>query len=513
MRRWIIIAAVIVAAVLAWRVFAAGDASEQSEYRFSVIDRGDVVRAVSATGRLEPVGTVEIGSQLSGEVSEVLVDYNDRVEAGQVIARLDPDTFEQRALVAAADLDVQRANLAAAEAQLVSAQAELRDAERQYARQQELRERGISAEAALDTALSARDRARASVSTAEANITVATARVAQAEAALAGAEIDVERTHIRAPVNGVVVDRTVEVGQTVAASLQAPILFTIAEDLSRMQVEIQVDEADIGEIRESLPVRFTVDAFMERQFAGEVTQVRMQPLIESNVVTYTVIAETANARGQLLPGMTANVEIVLEERSDVLRAPNAALRWRALEGEGRGRGARGAPSGAARGGGGGPGGRLTAMIERLDLSEEQTARVQPMVETAQREMRAAFMAARESGDRAGVREAMRETLQTLLADIEPVLTPQQVELLSEIRAEAAARRGGGGRPGVVWILSTRGQPAPVRVRLGASDAERTEIVEVLEGELADGDQVITGGGEVEAAPAPRRGGGRMRRFP
>lgn len=518
MRRWLIVGAVAAAAVAGWMVFSRDGEDDAPAYRFGVADRGDVLDSVSATGRLEPVGTVEIGSQLSGQIEEILVDFNDIVTAGQVIARLDASTYDQRVQVDAADLAVQNANVLAAQAQLVSAQADLRSAQREFERQDELVERGVASESALDTARATLDRARAAVSSAEASIEVNRARVLQAEAALASSRIDLERAEIRSSVDGVVIDRAIEVGQTVAASLQAPVLFVIAEDLSRMQVEVSVDEADIGDVREGLPVRFTVDAYLDEEFDGEVTQVRIQPTVESNVVTYTVIAETDNPTARLLPGMTANAEIVLEERRDVLRAPNTALRWSPPEGAAVANGAGdGRPAGGPSGGGppgGGSGGRLQALVADLGLDAEQTAAVEAIGEDLRTRMQALFSEARAGGgDMESMRPRIAREMESALDQVAALLDADQRAQFAERRAEAESRRAAGPpQIGVVWTLDRRGRPSAVRVRLGVADAERTEIIEVLSGELADGAQVITGGGggSTSSSTAQRGGFGRGR---
>ncbi len=516
MRRWIIVAAALAVVVVAWRVFGGQAPDDAPPLRFGLVDRGDVVRSVAATGRLEPVGAVEVGSQLSGQIAEVLVDFNDPVEQGQIIARLDPSTFAQRVLVDEADLAVQRANLTAAEAQLTAARADLRAAEREHQRQQDLETRGVSSVSALDAALAARDRARASVNTAEANVEVAGARVTQAEAALENARIDLERASIRAPTDGVVINRTVENGQTVAASLQAPVLFTIAEGLDRMRVEIRVDEADIGEVRQGLPVRFTVDAYVDQTFEGDVVQVRINPTVEQSVVTYTVVAETPNPRLSLLPGMTANAEIILEERTDVLRVPNAALRWTPADAPREDARPAGPGARAGFGGrGGGGGGRLARLTAALELTEEQQAQVEPIVAEASAAMRAAFQEAQASGDMSAVRGRAGQAMQTALAQIRPLLTEAQRERLDALQGRARERRGDQARRGVVWVEGAGGRLERVVVSLGAQDAERSEVLEVLQGPLADGDAVITGGGD-QAAPAQtggRRGGFRRGGFP
>ncbi|MBC7770584.1 MAG: efflux RND transporter periplasmic adaptor subunit, partial [Phycisphaerales bacterium] len=287
------------AVVLAiWMVFGRG--GDEEPYRTAQVDRGAITRVVSATGTLQPLVSANVGSTVSGPVQEVLVDFNSQVRAGQVLARLDPTPFQQRIVQA-------QASLAQAQAQAAVSNAD-------YQRYVLLQQRGFASEQLMSQQRAARDTARAAV--------------AQAASQVATARTDLDRSVIRSPIDGVVVDRQVNVGQPVASSLQAATLFVIAQDLSRLQANITVDEADIGEVEEGMNVRFTVDAFPDREFEGRVSQLRQQGVAESGVVSYTVVVEADNPGRQLLPGMTANAEIVLEQRENVLRLPNNAMRFR-----------------------------------------------------------------------------------------------------------------------------------------------------------------------------------------
>jgi HlyD family secretion protein len=281
-----------------WMLFGPKDDAEP--YRTAAVDRGAITRVVSATGTLQPLVSANVGSTVSGPVQSVSVDFNSQVRAGQELARLDPTPFQQR--------------ITQAQAQLAQAQAQAAVANSDYTRYQLLQQRGFASEQLMAQQRAARDTARAAVASAAAQ--VATART------------DLARSVIRSPIDGVVVDRQVNVGQPVASSLQAATLFVIAQDLSRLQANITVDEADIGEVSEGQAVKFTVDAFPDREFEGRVSQVRQQGVAESGVVSYTVVVEADNPGRQLLPGMTANAEIVLEQRENVLRVPNTALRFR-----------------------------------------------------------------------------------------------------------------------------------------------------------------------------------------
>lgn len=298
----VLMGAVAMAATAITLLVRRGDA-EAPTYRLVPVERGNIDAVVSATGTLSAVTTVQVGTQVSGLIAALLADFNDRVEKGQVIARLDTTLLE------AAVRDVQ--------ASLERSQAELRQAERDLERLASLYEQGIAAVADYNRAQYLYDVARAQVKSAEASLQRATQNLAYAT--------------ITAPVSGIVVDRAVDVGQTVAASLSAPRLFTIANDLSEMQILAPVDESDIGSIREGQAVRFTVKAYPERAFTGTVKQVRLQSAVEQNIVTYTVVVAVKNPDGLLLPGMTATAEFVVAHAEDVLKVPNAALRFRPPE--------------------------------------------------------------------------------------------------------------------------------------------------------------------------------------
>ncbi|ABC82742.1 efflux RND transporter periplasmic adaptor subunit [Anaeromyxobacter dehalogenans] len=316
-RRRLSYAGVAIAALAAllglWRWRAASSAGEV-HYETAKVDRGRVVAKVTATGTLSALVTVQVGSQVSGRISELHADFNSRVRKGEVIARIDPQLF--RAAVAQA-----KANTVAAEGNLAKARAQAADAERQLGRTRQLAERNLVAAADLDTAQANADGARAAVQAAQGT-------VAQARAALQQAQVNLGYTDIVSPTNGVVISRNVDVGQTVAASLQAPILFVIAEDLAKMQVDTSVAEADVGRLRAGMPATFTVDAYPNEVFSGTVRQVRNAATTVQNVVTYDAVVDVANPDLKLKPGMTATVTFVYAQRDDALRVPNAALRFR-----------------------------------------------------------------------------------------------------------------------------------------------------------------------------------------
>lgn len=346
---------VIALAGVAWLVDARGEGGGP-QYRTARVDRGAIIAAVSATGTLNALVTVQVGSQQSGQIRELSADFNTRVRAGQVLARLDSEAIEARLLQAQADLtsaraqvEMQRAAIARAEADILNARANreradsaAREALRESGRQGALLRSGTAASAAVERAQSSAEQARASLAAAQAQeaatvaalrnaqaqLQVAEAAVVQREATVRLMEVELDRAAIRSPIDGVVVQRSIDLGQTVAASFQAPTLFTIAHDLSEMEVWASVDEGDIGRVAPGQEVTFTVAAHPGRTFAGRVKQVRLASQTVSNVVTYTVVIGAANPEQRLLPGMTATVRIITERRADAVRLPTAALRFR-----------------------------------------------------------------------------------------------------------------------------------------------------------------------------------------
>jgi HlyD family secretion protein len=340
--RWWGLAALllVVGAALWW--WTHRDADSGVGYKTAPLERGALLAAVSSSGTVNPVSQVSIGSQVSGQIKEMRVDFNSEVKQGQLIARIDPQTFEYKVNQAAADLESARAlvlnaqaNVGAVQASVSRARLDADNALRDQNRKQELLARQFISTADFDTARNvaatlgeALKVSLAQLEVARAQVVAAQATVRQRDAALAQARVDLQRTEIRSPVDGVVIKRSVDVGQTVAASLQAPELFIIARNLSDMQVEAAVDEADIARVQLDQKVSFTIDAFAGRTFEGRVNQIRKAAISAQNVVTYTVIVRFANPGALLLPGMTANVRIVTEVRGDVLKVPNAALRVR-----------------------------------------------------------------------------------------------------------------------------------------------------------------------------------------
>lgn len=299
-------------AVASFTILRKNDA--ETQYTTETVSRGNIRATVTATGTLNAVTTVLVGTQVSGTIKSLYADYNSYVKKGQLLAQIDPATFE-------AQVQQAKANLAVAEANVEKAKAAVLDASRALARNKLLAGRNLIARSDLDTA-------ETNELAAVAQQKAAAAQVEQTRAALKIAMTNLQYTRIVSPVDGMVISRNVDVGQTVAASFQTPTLFNIAQDLAKMQIDVSVDEADIGRIREGQPVEFTVDAYSDRILQGRTTAIRNAPIIVQNVVTYDVIVLVQNREKILKPGMTANVSIITARRDNVLKVPNAALRFR-----------------------------------------------------------------------------------------------------------------------------------------------------------------------------------------
>src|SRR3954463_11283859 len=294
----------------------------------SPITRGDIVDTVGATGTLQAVNTVQVGSQVSGNISYLGADFNSIVKKGQVIARLDPSLFNAQLQQAKANLSQSQANLTKAQSDLDRNRVQLVDAQQKYTRAKELAARSLLPQSDLDAAKTAVDTAEAAVQSQLATVTQVQASISQAEAAVNQNQVNLAHTVITAPIDGLVISRSVDVGQTVAASMQAPTLFVLAADLTKMQVNANIDEADVGRIRPGQHVTFRVDAYPTETFEGTVSQIRLQPVVVQNVTTYGTVIDVPNNQLKLKPGMTANVKVEISKRTDVQRIPNAALRFR-----------------------------------------------------------------------------------------------------------------------------------------------------------------------------------------
>jgi HlyD family secretion protein len=581
-----------------------------TRFRTATVDRGTIVASVSATGALAAVTTVQVGSQVSGQVREVLVDFNSPVRRGQLIARIDPEVFQARVNAAGADLDSaeaqvlnQRANvekvradvenaraaavtaeanvermradvenaralIATAQANVARESATATNARLELDRRMDLARRELislserdQAQTTFDTARAQLEAARAqeragqatlrsaqaqlaagesqaraaraqvasvqaALQVAEAQRKAADATVRQKQAALEQTRLDLVHTEIRAPVDGVVVSRTIDSGQTVAASLQAPTLFTIAQDLTRMQVEAAVDEADVGRLREGMGATFTVDAFPGRTFRGEIAQIRKAAQVVQNVVTYTTVITVPNPDRTLLPGMTANVRVQVDRREDALRLPNAALRFRPPTdgaepgGATRGRVTAEDPAGRAQAGGSGAGPAATpgtgsgaggslremraALVRDLALSAAQQTKLDAILEEA----RQAFAAFRgQGGDERALGVQRRRVRTEIREKIRAILTPDQQKRFD---ASTPAQDGGvapGGTAARVFVPGSDGKPRAVSIMVGLSDGTYSEIVS---GEIQAGQDVFVGTPSGVPARSSSPGGPRLR---
>lgn len=431
---WVLgLAAVLAAGYFAWLKFGKTD-KPAVEYDTVKLERGNVVARVTATGTLSALVTVQVGSQVSGRIQELHADFNSPVKKGQQLAKLDPRGFQASVQQASASLAAARGNLAKAQATAANTKA-------QYERAKQLAEKKLIAESELDTARANMLVSQADIMSTQGSIEIATANLNQAR-------INLAYTDIISPVDGIVISRAVDVGQTVAASLQAPVLFTIAEDLRKMQVDTSVSEADVGKLEPQMPATFTVDAFPNIQFKGTVRQIRNAPVTVQNVVTYDAVIDVDNPDLKLRPGMTATVTFTYANRENVLRVPNSALRWKpaadaAASSSGRGPGAGRRPREGA-----GPAGAASGESPAGSASGEAPA-------------------AAPSGE-----------------------------------AAAGAGRGrfrdGAGQPSdrkSVYVMRD-GQPKRIPVRVGISDGSFTEITD---GPLQEGDILITGSNDSTAS--------------
>ena len=353
---WMWVTALAVLATLAVALGRMTAKPAAPAFSTAAVERGTVRKTITATGRTQALTTVQVGTQISGTVSDLYVDFNSQVKRGQVIARIDPSQLQAQLTQAQANLAAAQASATTAQSSVMSAEAAVQasqanverlqslvdDAQLNLNRTRELVTTGIGARKELDTAqaqltqalaqkqqaLAQVNQAKAQAQAARSQLAQARAQATQASAAVQLAAVNLEKTIIRAPIDGVIVARNVDVGQTVAASLQAPTLFLIANDLTRMQVLADIDEADVGQLQQNSRVTFTVDAYPSDTFEGHISQIRLAPQTVQNVVTYTAVVDVSNPEGKLKPGMTANVTAIVAERENVLTLPNAALRFR-----------------------------------------------------------------------------------------------------------------------------------------------------------------------------------------
>jgi len=492
----------------------------------SPITRGDIVDTVGATGTLQAVTTVQVGSQVSGNISWLGADFNTIVKKSQVIARLDPSLFQAQLEQSKANLAQSRANLAKAQSDLERMKVQLTDAQQKFTRAQELSAKSLLPQSDLDAAKIAVDSAQASLAAQLATVNQATASVAMSQASVNQNQVNLDHTIITAPIDGIVTQRSVDVGQTVAASMQAPTLFMLAADLTKMQVNANIDEADVGRIRPGQHVTFRVDAYPTDTFEGTVSQIRLQPVVVQNVTTYGTVIDVPNNQLKLKPGMTANVKVEISKRTDALRVPNAALRFRPTnevfaslnqevppEAQGGNRGGRGgrnaqsAPSAPAPSG--------------TSSSAPQPGGAPPATHPAGES---------GSGDQTGERRGrgfdparMMERFKTMSADEQRQFVARMKDRGQDTtafeQAMKAAEKAADGKSGVSALkpkygaaasaqtidalfaplptVETRGRAwlfmnhelKPVNLRLGISDGTNTEL---LSGELQQNMEVVTG---------------------
>jgi HlyD family secretion protein len=461
-RHWLIASVVVIAiAVFAAFQFKGND---KPQYFTAKVDRGEIKEVVEATGTINAVTTVQVGSQVSGTISHLNADFNSRVKKGQVVAQIDPSLFQGALLQAKADYANAKANVVASQANLEKSQATALQTRADYERTSGLAKEGVMSQQQLDLAKANADTADAAVAAAKAAVTQAVAQVQQKQAAVTVAQTNLDYTTIHAPIDGTVIARSVDVGQTVAASLQAPTLFTIAQDLTKMQVYASTDESDVGMIHTGQIVTFKVDAFPKDSFTGRVSQVRLNATTVQNVVTYNSIIDFDNPDLKLFPGMTAYITIPVADAPNALRVPNGALRYKPDM----------------------PADQIRALYKQYGLiSGEQTGTQAASGQGSGDTGAAGKQRRAHSEGTQGGGEGTNTTLQTR--------TP---------RVDVA----------VLWKLRPDKTLEPVRIRTGITDHTVTEVAQVLKGQLNEGDELVTGAVTTGSGPAraPGLGGGPVR---
>jgi HlyD family secretion protein len=477
-RRWLVTAIVLVVAALVGLFFFRRNKDDGGErYRSEVVDQGTVAQTVSATGTLSAVTTVQVGSQVSGIISKLYADFNSQVKQGQILAELDPTPFQQT--VEQRQADVTKSKVEVANAQIT------------YNRQKRLNEAGLIAQSDLDAAKTAYDAARAQLD--------------QSNAALHQAQTNLGYTKIYSPIDGQVVARQYDIGQTVAASFSAPTLFTIAKDLTKMQVQADVDQSDIGQIKVDEPARFTVDAYPDQQFRGAISQVRLNATVNQNVITYPVIIAVPNPDNKLRPSMTANVTIEVAQVRDVLRVPNAALRFRPPEAQA------GKDNTKAAGGGSSAGAGTAAQTPQAETAQQQPATGEQTPAAGQPGQSPANGGRRHwngqrgaggaqaggGGSAAGATGAAGDNQAASTENGAAGLGERGQGMSGLGRAFPGGVSGGGGRGGrrqtqTVYVIGDKNVLRPVTVRAGITDGHYTQILQVVDGTLNPGDKVATG---------------------
>lgn len=432
---WLVLPALAIALVSGG--YFALSRHDQPQYFTANVERGDVRNVVEVTGTINAVTTVLVGSQVSGTIAKLGADFNSRVHKGDVIAVIEPSLFEGALLQATADLESAKANVVSARANLDKARATQLQAKADYDRAAELAARGMVSKQALDLAKATSASADASVKAAAAAVTQGEAQVSQKAAAVSVARTNLRYTVIRSPIDGTVVARNVDVGQTVAASLQAPTLFTIAQDLTKMQVYAKTDESDVGSVKVGRPVMFKVDAYPKDTYRGVVSQLRMNPTTVQNVVTYDAIVDFDNPDLRLFPGMTAYVTIPVDTARNVLKVPNGALRYK--------------PQIAPE--------EMGALYRRYGIAGHENTSG-----TALAEARSVVGGAGVASDAAG----------------------------ANYGAAPSSDGRGSSADAVVWKLHADNSTEPVQVTTAITDHAYTAVIRVVRGDLKEGDEVVTG---------------------
>lgn len=501
---------VVLALVGAWSLAGGKKGTGSQAYRLAPVTRGAIKATVSCSGTLNPLNTVKVGSQVSGIIKELYADFNTQVRRDQVIALLDPAFYQAQvdqaqAQVAVANAQYQEnvkaisaaeATVDSAGAQRNSAAATLREAELKHRRLAGLDKHDAVARSELDTAQAKMENARGALEMAEAEIKTAKANlnrvqaqqegakalIAQREAALNLARIQLRYCTIASPIDGIVISRHVDVGQTVAASLQSPVLFTIAEDLSRMQVEADVSEADVGQIQPEQEVEFTVDAFADTKHRAKVRQVRNAANTVQNVVTYTIVADVANPSLALRPGMTANATVIVAEVADALKVPNAALRFKPA-GAVQEQGALGSvPIRQRR--------AFKEPVEKIGLDQAQADQLEQIIQAAAVDLKAAYA---QPEDQRDIVQAWKNFYTQVNQKLYRILRPDQHDKfkthIDALKASYEKRKANKLKTATVYVADEQGRPQARTVLAGVTDET---VTQVLTEDLKEGDNVIVG---------------------
>lgn len=508
---WLILILVIAAAAFGYFYFYKGKESTV-RYRTAKAERGSISSFVTANGTVNPVITVLVGSQVSGTIQKLYADYNSPVKQGQLIAQIDPAIFQAQVsqakakvenakaafLNAQADIATARSNVESSKANVLKAKVSLEDTKRNLERSSELFRRNLisasdrdaaqtaydSASALLEAAQAQQKASEAQLESAKARLESARAQIKQAEAELELAQVHLDHTRITAPVNGIVISRNVDVGQTVAASLQAPTLFTIAQDLTEMQVDTNVSEADIGRVAVGQETTFTVDAYPQITFKGKVTEIRNAPMTIQNVVTYDVVIQVKNPELKLKPGMTANASILVAHKDIVLKVPNAALRFRPEFARKEAAASQKGPSPAPTSSSSTVSSEqvLERLKGELKLSPEQQASISRILKDAQAEIQAA----RKAGGPEEAKSKAKELRASHRIKIRSLLTEEQKKKYDQMEQRSESPQG----PSPVykvWTPVPNSRPVPVEITTGISDGSFTEV---LSGALREGQEII-----------------------